>query len=396
MSHTISSASRPGSLWGAVLLISGSCIGAGMLALPIVTSAFGFVPSVAMFVMAWLLMALSGQLLAQINLSLGYHKSLMTLAEEIFGPVGKWVTFSLFLLLFYCLSVAYFAAIGPIGQALCKNLLHVDLSCQAIQVGIALLFGSIVYLGIRPVDHWNRWLMAGFAAVYFALVVLGVQHLHPAFLSHCQWTASYSALPILVISFGYQNMIPTLASYFQGDGIRLRRAIWIGTAIPLVVYLIWQVIMLGMIPRYILEQAHAMGVDASVVLQQVVSHPAIYLMGQLFAFFAIVTSLLAQSLSLVEFLGDRLIVFGRGLPRLARVLLVFILPMLWAWWKPGILFQALDLGGGIGAVALFVLLPAAMAWKRGLLVSQTLVTSVFFFGCALMMQHLFAQMGLRL
>jgi tyrosine-specific transport protein len=40
---------KPGSIFGGVLLIAGSCIGAGMLGLPIITGIAGFFPSLLMF-----------------------------------------------------------------------------------------------------------------------------------------------------------------------------------------------------------------------------------------------------------------------------------------------------------------------------------------------------------
>lgn len=393
MSSSFTAIAKAGSLWGAVLLISGSCVGAGMLALPIVTSPFGLLPSIAMFLLAWLLMTWSGQILAKVNLRLGYQKSLMSLAEEIFGSIGKWVTVVLFLFLFYCLSVAYFVALGPIGQALCKNLFHIEVSVSSIQLAIALVFGAIVYFGIRLVDHSNRWMMMAFTGVYLVLVFLGSTHVHPSYLTHSKWSACYQTLPILVISFGYQNMIPSLAAYFKGDEGRLRLAIWIGTAIPLLVYIVWQIIMLGMVPRGMLQEAHRLGVDASLVLQQIVAHPALYLIGQLFAFFAIVTSLLAQSLSLVEFLGDRFTILGQRIPRLARVVAVFLLPLIWAWWKPDALFKALDLGGGVGAVALFVLLPVAMAWKEKIPISRPLLSALFILGSIVIVQQAAIHIG---
>ena len=48
-------------LVGAVLLVAGTCIGAGMLGMPILTGAAGFVPSIAAFVGGWLFMVVSAR-----------------------------------------------------------------------------------------------------------------------------------------------------------------------------------------------------------------------------------------------------------------------------------------------------------------------------------------------
>ena len=52
---------------GAIFLVSGTCIGAGMLALPIVTVKCGFGWSVVLFIGCWLVMLLSSLLVLEVN-----------------------------------------------------------------------------------------------------------------------------------------------------------------------------------------------------------------------------------------------------------------------------------------------------------------------------------------
>ena len=105
----MSSPTKAGSLLGGILLIAGSCIGAGMLALPVVTGVGGFVPSIAIFLFTWLFMSTTGLLLLEANLTLGYDLSLISLAQKTLGSVGKAGCWLLFLFLasrdvwtFYC------------------------------------------------------------------------------------------------------------------------------------------------------------------------------------------------------------------------------------------------------------------------------------------------------
>ena len=57
----------PGSVIGGMLLVAGSCIGAGMLALPILTGLAGFIPSLSMLLVACLFMTFTSLLLVEIN-----------------------------------------------------------------------------------------------------------------------------------------------------------------------------------------------------------------------------------------------------------------------------------------------------------------------------------------
>ena len=80
---------KEGSILGGVLLIAGCCIGAGMLALPVVTGIGGFIPSIILMVFIWLFMATTGMLLLEANLALGVNLSLISLAEKTLGKPGK-------------------------------------------------------------------------------------------------------------------------------------------------------------------------------------------------------------------------------------------------------------------------------------------------------------------
>ena len=54
---------------GAVALVAGTTVGAGMLALPAVTADSGFVPSTVALFGCWLYMATTGLLIVEVNLS---------------------------------------------------------------------------------------------------------------------------------------------------------------------------------------------------------------------------------------------------------------------------------------------------------------------------------------
>jgi tyrosine-specific transport protein len=56
-----------GSIPGGILLVAGSCIGAGMLALPILTGLSGFFPSLSILLASWAFMTFTGLLLVEVN-----------------------------------------------------------------------------------------------------------------------------------------------------------------------------------------------------------------------------------------------------------------------------------------------------------------------------------------
>lgn len=354
-----------GSVLGGVLLLAGCCVGAGMLALPVITGIGGFFPSMTMFLLSWLFMTVTAFLLLEANLAIGHHLSLISIAERTLGKMGKIFVWVLFLFLFYSLSIAYISASGSILQSVVMDILGVDIPIWIGSLFFTGIFGVVVYVGTRPVDYMNRLLMIGLIATYFILVFLGSFHIQSGFWLEKCWKCALIAIPVQIISFGFHNMIPSLAMYLQGDVKRLRLTVLIGSVIPLVVYLIWEAVMLGIIPaqgRAGLLEALDKGQAATQVLREVIGRSWISLVAQLFALFAIITSFLAISLSLVDFLADGLKISKVGMGRLILVLLTLLPPFVFALAYPGIFIRALNYAGGFSAVILFGVMPALMVW----------------------------------
>lgn len=365
MDTTISRTKKEGSVLGGILLITGSCIGAGMLALPVITGVGGFIPALFLFIFACLFMTLTSLLLLEANLALGYDLSLISLAQKTLGRPGKILCWILFVFLFYSLSIAYIAASGEIVQSIFIDLFGVTLPSWVGSLSFVVIFGIVLIMGVKPVDYLNRLLMVGLIVTYCVLVFLGSYHLNAHFLSHVFWKYSFAALPVLIISFGYQNMVPSLAQYFKGDTKRLKITLIVGGLIPLAIYLIWEAVMLGIIPVHGLEgllNALDQGQAATQALRAVVGKSWINTVAQSFALFAITTSFLAQSLSLVDFLADGLSISKEKMQRVFLVGLTLIPPYLIAYIYPGIFIRALNMAGGLSAVILFGVIPVLMIW----------------------------------
>jgi tyrosine-specific transport protein len=354
-----------GSVLGGILLIAGSCIGAGMLALPVITGWAGFWPAVAMLFIAWLFMTSTSLLLLEANLAIGYDLSLISIAERTLGKVGKALCWLLFIFLFYSLSIAYISASGTILQSIVLDLTGWPLPEAWGSVLFTLIFAVVIYAGTQPVDYLNRVLVAGLIGAYCILVLLGSFHINRAYLTEQHWPYAVFALPVLVISFGFHNMIPSLAMYLKGDVRRLRLTLILGSLVPLLVYILWEAVMLGIIPvrgREGLLMALDKGVVATEALRAALGQSWITIVAQAFALFAIITSFLTQSLSLVDFLADGLRISKEGIGRVGLILLSLLPPFIFAFMCPGIFISALSFAGGFVAVILFGVMPVSMVW----------------------------------
>lgn len=353
--------SKSGSLLGGVLLVAGTSIGGGMLALPILTSLGGFIPSLVIYLLCWICMACTGLLFLEVSQWMRKESNIMTMAKETLGALGEWAAWALYIFLFYCLTLAYIVGCGNLVVELFGGQIPDWLG----PLLFLLLSVPFVYAGAHVVGKLNFFLMAGLGISFFTFVALGWQTVRPEFLVYRNWTLSLLGLPIAFTSFAYQGIIPTLVTYFHHDLTKARKAILIGSFIPLITYVIWQWLILGNVPTYGpggLAEALAKGQNAVQPLKHFIQNPLVYVVGQYFAFFALVTSFFGVTLGLVDFLADGLRIKKDSAGKALLCLLVFLPPLCLALIYPHIFLVALDYAGGFGCALLLGLLPVLMVW----------------------------------
>jgi len=340
------------------LLIAGTTIGAGMLGIPLVTAKAGFLPALGITTVVWLFMLATGWLYLEATLWMHEGANVLSMSRRFLGRGGKWLAGATYLFLYYCLMVAYFAAGAPIFI----SFFGLPSSVWGY-LAYGVLFGGVVVFGMKTVDRINYILMIAMFLSYAALVGIGAPQVSSEHFVSQNWPKVAFAAPILFSAFGYHNVIPSLTTYFNRDVSVLRRSIFWGTFIPFIVYVIWQWLIIGVVPESAIDAALAEGKPATAALQSLVSSPWIMTMGQFFAFFAVVTSMLGVAFSMVDFIADGMNISARKLmPRFLLCLLVFVPPFLFSALDPTIFVTAIGFAGGFGEAFLNGLLPVALVW----------------------------------
>lgn len=355
-----------GSLFGGILLISGCCIGAGMLGLPVLSAVAGFKPSLTMLLFSWAFMLCTGLLLLEASLWFSEDVSIISMAGRSLGFWGKAVGWIGYLFLFYALMVAYISGSGELFADFVSTLTPFKMEPWLGSLVLSIIFAFFLYLGTKAVDHFNRWMMAGLIASYLSLIALGLPHIQVNRLNHQEWSLAFLMLPTMIISFGYHNLIPTLKTYFAGNIKKLRVAVILGSAIPLLIYLIWEFLILGLIPlegEGGFRQALDQGDLATQLLKGAVGSSWVAPLALYFSFFAIVSSFLGVGISFVDFLADGMHIKKTARGKLLLCLTVILPPFIFAIVYPKIFLLALNYAGAFGAVLLFGILPAAMVWS---------------------------------
>jgi tyrosine-specific transport protein len=348
-----------GHLVGGTLLISGTTIGVGMLALPVVTGPGGFWPSIMIYLVCWIFMLFTGLLLLEVCLRMPKDSNLITMANHYLGAIGKNLCWILYLFLFVTVMIAHVAGGGGVVNEI------IGLPTWAGMIVYVLIFSPVVYLGTQSVDRLNLALMIGVGISYLLFIFISYNHVNLKLLEYQNWSKAWLALPVLFTAFTYQVIIPTLVTYMDQNVKKVRLAIFFGTSIPLIVYLIWELLILGIVPVEGpggLIEAGQKGQNAVMPLKHFVGSTALFSIGKSFAFFTMTTSYIALALAFMDFLADGLKIEKKGLKKVFLCLLVFIPPTIISLTYPDIFLKALGYAGGFSCAILFGFFPPLMAW----------------------------------
>lgn len=344
--------------FGALYLILGTCIAAGMLGLPIVSADNHFLATLCMLFCAWVLMTVGAWCLLQVTMQMPAGANFITMSKKTLGNTGKVITWFVYLLLLVSLLCAYLSASSDLLQSLFQRL-HVDMPRFVATLLSALILGCIVYQGIYAVDIANRFLMSTKLAICLLLIISVAPYAHVSALPADHWHWHVNTLLVMITAFGYGNIIPSIRDYLQNDRKKLMTIFYIGSLIPITLYVVWIFLIQGALPNTELLAMNNSPHTNSLLMHALASltqHPVIESISVLFVSICSVTGFLSVGLSLFDTLKDGL---HDVMPKPGIAGLALLPPMLIVIFYPAIFIQALAYAG-MCCLYVLVILPVMM------------------------------------
>ena len=352
------------SAFGSVFIVAGTALGAGMLAMPLATAGVGFSTTMLLLFGLWCIMSYTALLLVE---AYQYNESSMglsSLSYKYLGASGRWITSLAMPFLMYSLIAAYLAGGGEIINESLNSMLDLHLPNYVGVLLFAVVGGTVVCFGTHSVDLINRCLFLTKIFFLAAMLILLLPHVQRVNLLSMpvKQALLLSAIPIVFTSFGFHGSVPSIVNYMNGDTAKLRKIFIIGSAIPLLVYVFWQLATLGTIESAIFvgilaDESGLNGLLAAV--KAVMGTARVEMAVRLFAALALATSFLGVALGLFDFLADFFKRQNSVNGRLQTGAITFIPPLLFALFYPkGFIFAL-----GFAAIALSILsllLPALL------------------------------------
>ena len=353
---------------GSTLLVAGTMIGAGMLAMPLTSAGIGLTATVFLLLGLWAVLTFTALLFVELYQTADSDAGIGTLAAQYFGKAGRIISTAVLIVFLYALITAYVSGGGSLLMDLLPAMGDKDTMNKIAVLVFTIFFGSFIVIGTHSVDKINRVLFFVMIAAFILVLSLMLPNIKFDNLMAMPIDNALiiSASPVFFTAFGFHGSIPSLNKYLDGNVKSLRIAILVGSGITLFAYFLWQLSTHGLLSQneflqILREDATLNGLVKATL--EITQSPIIANAVKIFSTLALVTSFLGVALGLLECIEDLLKQsFDIHAGRISLGLMTFIPSVLFSLFYPEGFILALGYAGQMFAFYA-VVLPVSLVWK---------------------------------
>jgi tyrosine-specific transport protein len=353
---------------GSIFVIVGTEVGAGVLALPILIAKTGFLIGSIIMLCAWLLMTLTAVILCELVIIFPNGTSFAGMAKGLLNSFWQFVVWVSFLSLLYTIIVAYISAASSTFSV------SFNINPKLVSLMFVSILGLFIILGVSYVDWLNRLLLSfKLVSLLFVCIVL-MPHIKLDYVGSrvLDEKSILISIPVLVTAFTSHLVIPTLRTYLDSNLKVLVRVVIIGSIIPLILYFIWIVGVIGVIPHtgdnsfttlFKLKSETNIG-DILLLLKYYLNSTMLYFPISIFSNISVTTSFLGVALALFYFIIDafKLNKLNNYNKNVIAIIFTFLFPLLVVYFFPNVFLSALSYVG-LCCLILLVIVPIVMVFK---------------------------------
>ncbi len=347
------------------LVITGNMIGAGILAIPVNTGLAGLAPAMVGIVGTWLLMTITALILAdQKSFSAHENADLPSFFKQELGSAGRWIAIVANLLILNGMLVAYMSGIAEIGASILKQ----GAPTWAIVCVFFLIATGVSIFGMKLMSRGNAVFITLLWIAFIGMIVIAAPKIQPALFHFSDWPYLPAALPVVITAFYFHNIIPSVCHSLNHNQADIRRAIWAGALIGLIMNVAWMLVAMGTVPIQgsdpnTLMAAFSHNLPATIPMSHLIGSRLFTLAALTFAALAIFTSYITNAVATIGFWSDLTARFTSN--RWAPIGLAVLPPFIVALVYPDIFIKAVNLVGGVGVDLLFGILPGILLVRYG-------------------------------
>ncbi len=358
--------------WEAVAVLTGTIIGAGVLGLPFVIAKLGALPGLAMLLVLGLASLILNLMFAEVILRTRYRHQLAGYARKYLGKFAFTLETVSFLVGGFGALTAYLIGEGKVLTALFGG----------SEMTNALIFfvvtAIILFAGLKILKVFELWMVLALLAVVFSIFIFGFSSVDLSNYKNIQMNGWLVAYGVILFAYGGAASIVPLREILRGHEQQVKRAVIVATVIPIVVYILFSLIVVGVTGLATTEVA-TVGLGEKLGQYMII-------FGNLFAFFAMGTSFLTVGNTLKEFLH-----YDLKLSRIVSWALTLIVPLSIFLFVARGFIDTLGVVGGLafGLSGIILVLMFWRAKKRGDRLPEFHLSKLKIVGGALVLMFLF-------
>lgn len=352
---------------GSTLIIAGTAVGAGMLAMPLTSAQMGFGLTLLLLTLLWILLTFTAVLYAEVHQYNQNDAGIASLAEQYFGTSGRLFVNFILLFFMYAVLTAYVTGSGSLLLGVLPTFENPDIVQKIMSLIFSIGLGLLVTIGISIADVANR---VSFSLKVVIFVVILVLMLNKVSFENLQAAPTnnllfFSAMPVFFMTFGFHICTPTINEYLDGDHRKVKFSCMLGATAIFIIYVVWQFATHGVLQQSVLIQVLNEEPNLNGLIEAFKVTTGSTTMGEMvriFSLLALVTSYIGVALGLSSAVKDLLMHFKLRHDRTTIGLITFVPPIIVGFTYPQIFLSAFAFAGIIFAF-IGVFLPVALAYK---------------------------------
>jgi amino acid permease len=266
----------------AIAVLTGTIIGAGVLGIPYVVAKAGFLTGAVAIIVLGLALIMLHLYLGEVSLrTKGIHQ-ITGYAKLYLGKWGERLTVVAMLVGIYGALIAYI-----IGEGVALNAIF-GINATVASLLFFAVMAAFVFIGLKVIKGSELWLNLVMILVIGLIIVLSLGKIKATNLADFSFMKLLIPYGVILFAFLGTAAIPELNEILKKERKKLKKAIIIGSLIPLILYFLFALVVVGV---------GGVKEIATVGLGEMIGQHMVVL-GNLFAVVAMATSFLALALAL--------------------------------------------------------------------------------------------------
>lgn len=235
---------KRGLLIGAIATLTGTAIGAGFLGVPGVVAKSGFLIGALHIIALGLIMMFINLCMGEVSLRTKGNHQLPGYAKKYLGKIGAGKMFFAMIFGIYTALAAYI--IGE-GQSLSFMIFGTMKYSLIIGIAFFVVMTALIYTGIIALKKGETIGLIAVISIVALISIFFIPKINMDNLSYGTNGVMNSFIPFGVVLFSFLafSVMPELEKELKGNERLMKRAIIIGSAIPIILYLLFSFVTVG-------------------------------------------------------------------------------------------------------------------------------------------------------